>query len=307
MPRPPLHFLPAVIFLCVCCTLVRGDETTPPSREPLKIIAFGAHPDDVEFRLSGCAAKWTAQGHKVKFVSVTNGDIGHWQIAGGPLAQKRTAEALESARRLGVVTEVLDIHDGELMPTLENRKTIARLIRDWQADIVIGHRPYDYHPDHRNVGLLVQDAAFMIGVPFYVPDSPIVRKKTVFLYFSDRFTKPYPFQADIAVAIDDVFDRKIDAIDALATQVYEGGALGSEETLVERLASDPEARKQKLHESFSQRDGAIANKYRSELIEWYGEEAGRKVERAEVFEICEYGHQPSNAEIRRLFPFFGND
>ena len=281
---------------------LHADDEQPT--EPLRIIAFGAHPDDVEFRLSGCALKWTALGHKVKFVSVTNGDIGHWQIAGGPLAIRRTAEAHECARRLGIVTEVLDIHDGELEVTLDNRKTIARLIRDWQADVVIGHRPYDYHPDHRNVGLLVQDAAFMIGVPFYVPDTPPVRNKTVFLYFSDRFTKPYPFQADIAVSIDDVFDQKVAAIDALESQVYEGGALGSEQSLINNLAGDPVARKEKLKEKWLRRDGRAADQHRAALVEWYGEEAGDAVETAEVFEICEYGHQPSSEDIRRLFPFF---
>ena len=282
-----------------------ADDTAPA--EPLRIIAFGAHPDDVEFRLSGCALKWTALGHKVKFVSVTNGDIGHWQMAGGPLAIRRTREAHECARRLGIVTDVLDIHDGELEVTLDNRKTIARLIREWQADVVICHRPYDYHPDHRNVGLLVQDAAFMIGVPFYVPDTPRVEKQTVFLYFSDRFTKPYPFQADVAVSIDDVFDRKVDAIDALESQVYEGGALGSEQTLTDNLAADPVARKEKLTGKWRRRDGGAADKYREALVEWYGEEAGQQVQTAEVFEVCEYGHQPSRADLRRLFPFFPSD
>lgn len=279
-------------------------DDAPPSPAPLRIIAFGAHPDDVEFRLGGCAAKWTALGHQVKFVSVTNGDIGHWQIAGGPLAIRRTAEAYEAARRLGVASLVLDIHDGELEPTLEHRKTIARLIRDWQADVVICHRPYDYHPDHRNVGLLVQDAAFMIGVPFYVPDTPLVAKQTVFLYFSDRFTKPYPFQADIAVSIDDVMEQKVHAVDALESQVYEGGALGSEKFLIDNLAADPVARKEKLLERWKRRDGAAADKYRAALIDWYGPERGQAVQSAEVFEICEYGHQPSRAELRRLFPFF---
>lgn len=280
------------------------DQKTGKQDEPLRIIAFGAHPDDAEFRLGGCAAKWAALGHKVKFVSVTNGDIGHWQIAGGPLAKRRTAEVKEAAKRLGIEAEVLDIHDGELTVTLENRKTIARLIRDWQADLVFAHRPNDYHPDHRNAGLLVRDAAFMVQVPFYVPDTPPIAKDAVFFYFPDRFTRPYPFEADVAVSIDDVFDKKVHAIDALASQVYEGGALGSEQTLIERHAGDPVARKSLLKERWSRRDGGNARKYRDALIEWYGEERGKAVEHAEAFEICEYGHQPSKKEIRRLFPFF---
>ena len=99
---------------------------------PLRIIAFGAHPDDCEVRASGVAAKWAAMGHQVKFVSVTNGDIGHYNMAGGPLALVRAAEVKACGEILGIAESiVLDNHDGELMPTLENRKTIARLIREW--------------------------------------------------------------------------------------------------------------------------------------------------------------------------------
>jgi LmbE family N-acetylglucosaminyl deacetylase len=123
---------------------------------------------------------------------------------------------------------VLDIHDGELEPTLENRQKITRLIREWNADIVIAHRPWDYHPDHRYVGVLVQDAAFMVTVPFFCPDTPPLTKNPVFLYSSDRFQKPYPFKADIAVALDDVFEQKLKAVHELESQVYEGGANGSE-------------------------------------------------------------------------------
>ncbi|MHC4682529.1 MAG: PIG-L deacetylase family protein, partial [Planctomycetota bacterium] len=101
----------------------------------LRIIVFGAHPDDCEIKAGGTAAMWAAQGHHVKFVSTTNGDIGHAEIAGGELAKRRTAEVKEAAKVLGVETEVLDIHDGELMPTLENRKTFVRLIRQWKADV----------------------------------------------------------------------------------------------------------------------------------------------------------------------------
>src|SRR5690606_9119091 len=112
-----------------------------PAAAQLRIIAFGAHPDDCEIKASGVAAMWVTQGHKVKFVSVTNGDIGHFEMAGGPLANRRAKEVQACAEILGVESEVLDNHDGELMPTLENRKTIARLIREWQADVVLSPRP----------------------------------------------------------------------------------------------------------------------------------------------------------------------
>jgi LmbE family N-acetylglucosaminyl deacetylase len=138
--------------------------------EALRIIAFGAHPDDCELDAGGVAAMGGA-GHKFKCVSVTNGDIGHATIAGGPLALRRRAEALAAATILGIETEVLDNHDGELMVTLENRRRIAGLIREWQADVVISHRPNDYHPDHRYTGVLVMDAAYMVQVSSLAPRS----------------------------------------------------------------------------------------------------------------------------------------
>ena len=294
--------------LCIIISLgllFSPHATAQDGKRVLRIIAFGAHPDDAEFQLGGCALKWVKLGHKVKFVSATNGDIGHWNMAGGPLARRRTAEVREAAKRLGIETEVLDIHDGEIMPTLENRKTIARLIRDWQADLVFTHRPYDYHPDHRNLGLLVRDAAFMVRVPFYVPDTPAVRNNPVFLYFPDGFSKPYPFDADIAVSIDDVFEQKVHAVDALESQVYEGGATGSAQTLIDRRAGDSELRKTLLKDRWSLRESRKADRFRATLIEWYGEEMGNAVKHAEGFEICEYGKRPNQAELKQLFPFFG--
>ena len=291
-----------IILLCPIF-LVAFSEAAQPKRV-LRIIAFGAHPDDAEFQLGGCAIKWAQLGHKVKLVSVTNGDIGHWKMAGGPLAKRRTAESKEAAKRMGVESLVLDIHDGEILPTLENRKVIARLIREWQADLVFTHRPHDYHPDHRNAGLLIRDAAFMVGVPFYVPDTPPVKRNPVFMYFPDRFTRPYPFHADIAVSIDDVFDKKMKALDALESQVYEGGANGSARTLIQRKAHDPVARMEILKASWTGRNGRIADLFRDSLVKWYGAKKGKAVKTAEAFEICEYGRRPSEAELKELFPFF---
>lgn len=272
----------------------------------LNIICFGAHPDDAEYKSGGVAAMWAKAGHRVKLVSVTNGDIGHWAMAGGPLAKRRTAESALVAKRLGVTSEVLDIHDGELEPTLENRRKITRLIRQWNADIVIAHRPWDYHPDHRYVGVLVQDAAYMVQVPHFCPDTPPLKSNPVFLYSSDRFQKPYPFKADIAVAIDSVFEQKVDALLALESQTFEGGALGSKEQMeAAPPATDPEGRRKWLRDRWMARSKSEADLFRDTLVKLYGEDAGRKAQFAEAFEICEYGRQPRADEIRRLFPFFG--
>ncbi len=272
--------------------------------EKLRIVVFGAHPDDAEFKAGGIAAKWARGGHAVKLVSVTNGDIGHWNMAGGPLAQRRAAESAAAAKRLGVTSQVLDIHDGELVPSLENRRLITRIIREWKADIVIAHRPWDYHPDHRYVGVLVQDAAFMVTVPYICPDVPSLKKNPVFLYSSDSFQKPYPFQPDIVVALDDIFDRKLEALHELESQVYEGGAGGSAEAFAAvPPASAPAARRQWLRERWELRQSREADRYRTVLAKWYGEERAQGIKFAEAFEICEYGRRPTDAELRRMFPF----
>jgi LmbE family N-acetylglucosaminyl deacetylase len=275
----------------------------PPDDGKLRIICFGAHPDDCELRAGGVALLWAAKGHHVKFVSVTNGDIGHWREAGGPLARRRKAEVERAARILGIATEVLDIHDGELLPTLENRRTITRLIREWKADVVISHRPNDYHPDHRYTGVLVQDSAFMVTVPHFCPDVPALKTNPVFLFAPDNFQKPNPFQPDVVVSIDPVIERKLDALDALESQFYEGGALGSAELIPSDPAKQQERRRQ-VRADHAARTQALAQRFRAKLAEWYGKEAAEKVRHAEAFEICEYGRRPNREELARLFPFF---
>jgi len=275
----------------------------PGADGKLRIICFGAHPDDCEIQAGGVASMWAAKGHKVKLVSVTNGDIGHWREAGGPLARRRKAEAEHADKILGVTCEVLDIHDGELLPTIDNRRLITRLIREWKADIVMGPRPNDYHPDHRYTGVLVQDAAYMVTVPFFCPDTPYLKNNPVFLYYPDQFQKPNPFQPDIAIAIDPVMEKKLDALDALESQFYEGGANGS----AELVPSDPQkqaARHREVRGFFEKRSADEAKRFRSTLEKFYGQQKASSVRYAEAFEICEYGRHPDESQLKKLFPFF---
>ena len=274
----------------------------PPNDGKLRIIVFGAHPDDAEYRGAGVAMKWAKLGHHVKLVSATNGDIGHWQMAGGPLAQRRKKEVLEVGRRLGVSTEVLNIHDGEIMPTLENRRTITRLILDWNADIVIVNRPNDYHPDHRYTSILVQDSAYMVTVPFFLPDVAPLKKNPVFLYASDRFQRPNPFRADVAIGIDDVIEPTLDALLVMESQIHEGGANGYAGLYPEDPAGR-QRRRDQVRKGLARRYAAEADRYRDTLVKFYGEDRGRKVHYAQAYEVCEYGRQPSRDEMKQLFPF----
>jgi N-acetylglucosamine malate deacetylase 1 len=277
-------------------------QAPPPEDGKLRIIIFGAHPDDAEYRGAGVAMKWAKQGHHVKLVSATNGDIGHWQSAGGPLAARRLKEVQEVGRQLGVTTEVLDIHDGEIMPTLENRRTITKLIRQWNADIVIANRPNDYHPDHRYTSILVQDSAYMVTVPFFGPDVAYLKKNPVFMYASDHFQRPNPFRADVAIDIDDVMEPTLNALLVMESQIHEGGANGYVGIFPDDAAGK-QKRRDEVRRDLARRYAGSANNYRAALVKHYGQDRGAKVRHAQAFEVCEYGRQPTPDDLKNLFPF----
>jgi len=280
--------------------LVLGAVTVSAADAPLRVIVFGAHPDDCDLDAGGTAALWAAKGHAVKFVALTNGDAGHQSEGGGMLAKRRRAEAQEAGRRLGIAEyEVLDNHDGELEPTLAVRQQVIRRIRQWNADVVIAPRPNDYHPDHRYTGVLVQDSAYMVVVPNVTPDTPPLKKNPVFLYSQDHFQRPNPFRPDVAVAIDSVIDRKIAALDAHESQVYEW--LPWVDGQLDSVPKDKAARVAWLK---AQRAGQkLGPDTREALRKWYGARADG-VQNVEAFEVCEYGRRPTEADLRRLFPFF---
>ena len=272
----------------------------PATPRPLRIIAFGAHPDDAELKASGVAALWAAQGHKVKFVAMTNGDVGHFEQAGGPLAKRRKAEVAECARILGIESGVMDVHDGELTPSLENRRTVARLIRDWQADIVMGHRPYDYHPDHRYVGVLLNDTAVVVVAPFFVPDTPPTVRNPVYLQYSDGFADPKPFEPSIVVGFDEVADKKWKCITAMPSQF--GDKDSWQGRTIPNVPTNDKERESFLLDIVKKRNMAVADQYRAQLVSLYGKERGQAVKYAEAFQLNQYGRQPSADELKKMFP-----
>ena len=267
--------------------------------KPINVIVFGAHPDDCDMDAGGTAILFASMGHRVKFVSLTNGDAGHYELGGEELAAIRLAEAKEAGRRFGVEYTVLENPDGKLMPTYENRLQVIREIRRWEADIVIAPRPNDYHPDHRYTGILVQDAAYMVIVPDIAPETPALSRNPVFLYSEDRFQKPSPFEPDIAVAIDAVFEQKIFATAAHESQFFDWLPWTSG-----NLDMVPEGEAARLEMLAQWRPFAPDEATRACLRKWYGEGADQ-IQHAEGFEICEYGKQPNEEEIKNLFPMLG--
>jgi len=268
--------------------------------EHLRVIMIGAHPDDCEYYAGATAALWAEKGARVQFLSVANGDAGHQSQGGGALARRRRAEAERSAKILGVDSLVLDFHDGELLPTLEVRWAVIRAIRNWKADIVITHRPNDYHPDHRYTSQAVQDAAFLVVVPNVCSDTPALKKNPVFLYFADQFKKPYPFQPDVIVDATAAIGKKLESLNAMESQMYEW--LPWLEGDTDRVPDSRAERLKWLENFFSEHLTSAAREHAGLLAARYGAEHASRVRYAEAFELCEYGRQVTREQLWEMFP-----
>lgn len=277
----------------------KGRDTM--SDEQLNILCFGAHPDDCDLRFGGTAMKYRALGHRVRFVSMTNGDTGHFSEGGGPLARRRYAEAQAAAAVADIEYEVLDIHNGELQPSVWLRKLVIKIMREFKAHLVLCHRANDYHPDHRAVGTIVQDASYTVTVPNVAPLTPHLQRAPVLGYFYDTFELPNPYVPSIAIDTDEVFERKVDMIHCHASQMYEwlpynGGTL-------EQVPETEVDRKSWLKERLLARFRKTADDAREALIRFYGEERGTAVQTAETVCLSEYGRPLPPEEIPVLFPF----
>jgi N-acetylglucosamine malate deacetylase 1 len=289
------HFLPVSKYSCY-----RIEERKGMRNDDSKLLVVGAHPDDPDIKAGGIAAKYVQEGHEVRFISVTNGNAGHHEIGGVELARRRRQEAQAAADVIGIEYEVWENHDGELEPTLENRKKMIRLIRNYDPDLILTHRPNDYHPDHRYVSTLVQDSAYMVTVPNLCTDTPALREDPVIGYLSDGFQKPYPFDPDALVAVDDVMDKKIQMLHQHESQMYEW--LPYNAGYLEEVPKNNEARLEWLREERLPDLAAVADRFRDELIERYGETQGNDIKYAEAFEGCEYGTPLSKERVIGLFP-----
>lgn len=288
--------LPLLGLLCLALTTLLPAQAQTDAQK-IRIIMIGAHPDDCDLKGGGTAALLSSMGYAVKFVAVTNGDAGHQTMKGTALAKRRLAEAKEAGKRFGVTYDVLDNHDGELLPTLEVRLQIIKKIREWNADVVISPRPNDYHPDHRYTGVLVQDAAYLVAVPNVAPETPRLQKNPVFLYFQDHFQRPNPFRPDVAIDISSAYAQKIHALDAHQSQVYEwlpwiGGFL-------DKVPTNKAEQEKWLAET---RAVKITPDVRASLEKWYGKDKAAQVQHAEAFEVCEYGARPTDDDLKRIFP-----
>jgi LmbE family N-acetylglucosaminyl deacetylase len=264
----------------------------------LQLLIVGAHPDDADINAGGLATTYRDRGHAVKMISVTDGSSGHHERWGPELAERRRAEAQASAAVIGATYEVWDYPDGRLEPTLDLRDRLIREIRTLKPDLVLTHRPNDYHPDHRAVGRAMQDTAYMVTVPAVVPDVPPLRRDPVVAHLWDRFTKPTPIHPDAVLDITDKLDTIVRMMSRHESQVFEW--LPYNEGRLGEVPSDENERMQWLRRWVERRIRPRAERCRGELIEAYGDERGAAIEFAEVFELSEYAGSTHDDLMRGL-------
>jgi LmbE family N-acetylglucosaminyl deacetylase len=269
--------------------------------QPLRLLVIGAHPDDAEYKAGGLAALYRRLGHDVRFVSVTNGNAGHHQDAGPNLAARRRAEAEAAAATLDFPYEVWDNDDGRLENTLARREQMIRAIRGYRPDLVLTHRPNDYHPDHRYTSGLVQDAAYLLTVPAICPDAPHLGRDPVIAYLSDDFTRPYPFEPSVVVDVAPSWDAKVAMLHAHRSQFYEwlpyNGGYAAE------VPEEDGARLAWLSTRMARLSGRLADRFRDRIVAVYGPGHGPGLRLVEAFEASEYGAALDVEARRRLFPF----
>lgn len=270
------------------------------SSKPLRVLVIGAHPDDCELKAGGVTALYRQLGHQVKFVSVTNGDAGHQRLAPTELARVRREETSAVAKLMGIEYEVLGNRDGRLQPTIEARFELIALIRRYQPDLILTHRPNDYHPDHRATSTLVCDAAYMVIVPHIVPEVPALRVNPVIAYLSDHFQRPIPFQPTVVIDVEPVLEQIVDQMVCHASQFFEWlpYTLCQEDS----FPTDAAARRAYVKNFYSHFNGPLADRYRDLIVKTYGAERGKKIRWVEAFEPCEYGSPLTDENRKQLFP-----
>ena len=268
--------------------------------KPTRILVLAAHPDDAEFHAGGLLAKHARLGSVIRIVCLTNGDVGHHKMSGPPLAKRRREEAAAAGRVIGAEYVTWDYPDGMLQPTLDVRFDVIREIRTFQPDLVLTHRPDDYHPDHRAVGHVVRDACYMVTVPPIVPDAPPLRRDPIVAYMPDRFTKPYPLQADVALDVGGEIEIIVDMLACHRSQVFEW--LPHNQGVAGDVPADAAGQRAWLREWFLNHLRPAADRFRAALVTACGAERGNAVEFCEAYEISEYAGQLDAAARGRLFP-----
>lgn len=259
-----------------------------------RVLVIGAHPDDADTGCAGILGKLLDAGWEARLVSVTDGGAGTYRtdLPREELAAIRRKEAAASGALLGVEYDVWDYPDARLEVTLEARERMIRYIRAYAPEVVITNRPNDYHADHRNTSLLVQDASYLLTVPSLCPDVSAMEDAPAILFWGDGFRKPYPHQPDILVPLAASREElRVQMASCHACQyfdwMYWPHSMHKREWSREEQIAD-------LKERFFRGARRDREALDARIRERYGDDA-EKVAFVEAYEISEYGSDPSAA------------
>lgn len=184
----------------------------------MRILAIGAHPDDLEISCAGTLAKMVKAGHEVVLCHASAGDKGHYEIPPGELMEIRKREAEQAAAVIGSRAISLELRDGEIVPENEKvRAAVLDLICSVQPDLVITHAPNDYMPDHNALSRLVFDMTFLATLPGASKKHEHAAKVPS-LYYMDNLAG-IDFQPTVYVDITDTFETKLEMLEQHQSQL----------------------------------------------------------------------------------------
>lgn len=269
---------------------------------PPRILLLGAHPDDAEYHAGGLLTRYRKElDATVKLISLTDGAAGHHERDPEELRKLRQDESANAGKVIGAEYINWDLPDAHLEATLENRERVIREIRTFRPDLVLTHRPCDYHPDHRAVGQLVQDASYLVTVPHVLPEVPPLFNDAVVLYMPDLFTRPTPLRPDLVLDVNEQLDSIIAMLACHRTQVFEW--LPYEGGILDQVPEDENAKLEWLRGWFQGEVAERANCFRDALVTNYGEERGGAVTFCEAYEVSEYASAMDEERRAKLWPF----
>jgi LmbE family N-acetylglucosaminyl deacetylase len=152
---------------------------------PLRILALGAHADDLELQCAGTLARWAGQGHHLVMATATWCKFGSYELSLEECSRLRHAEAAESASLIGAEYRALMFPDDGVNPyDPEQQRQVVELIRQTRPEVIITHAPSDYHTDHTNLCELVKWSGPVLGIPQYESGSLALDYNPA-LYFMD--------------------------------------------------------------------------------------------------------------------------
>ncbi len=180
--------------------------------QPVDLLFFGAHPDDIELSCGGTIVTMVRRGLRVGMIDLTRGEMG---TRGTPRTRKR--EALASARIMGVAfREQLDLGDGALRTGREEELQVIKVIRETRPSLVFAPYPDDRHPDHTRTGRLVTEASFYAGLKQLESELPAHRPQTT-AYYLQNYMQPPTFVVDVTAA----WKTKMRAVAAFKSQFFD--------------------------------------------------------------------------------------